>query len=271
MVNATISAVIAVKDEEIIIERCLKHIQWVDEIIIIDNGSSDRTVSICKKYTKNVFSIKGNILIPELQQKGIEKATKEWVIILDADVLVTSNAAGEIREQIQKKNYDGFYLIHKNYFLGSPLRSHFSSHKILKLFRRKAAFFEGKTAHEAVTFLGNRVGTIKNYLIHDTHPNIKIFLRKINKYSSQDAYKLSQGDKAGIMCTQIKHISWINFIFTPLLYFINFFLRRRAFLDGVRGFIQSVIFSLYVFLERAKLYEININKEQNTQLKHRKL
>ena len=262
MKNATISAVIAVKDEEAIIEDCLRHISWVDEIIIIDNGSVDKTKDICKEYTKKIYSVDESLLIPELHQKGIEKATKDWIIILDADVIVPPNAAEEIRQRICTKEYGGFYLIHQNYFLGSPLRSHFKSHKILKLFRNGMGFFEGKSAHESIILKSKNMGTIKAPLVHNTHPTIELFLKKINKYSSQDAYKLSQGAKAGIMFTQIKAVSVINLVFTPVLYFMNFFFRRCAFLDGVRGFIQSVLFSMYVFLERAKLYEIKIEKSK---------
>ena len=251
----TISAVIAVKNEEEIIKECLTALAWVDEIIIIDNNSTDNTLKICRKFTKSIYSVKEKLLIPELQQKGIEKATKKWIIVLDADVIVPKKSAEEIKQKIQS-NYDGFYLIHKNYFLGKPLKCHFKSHKILKLFRNGKAYFEGKASHEDIYFIGNKVGIINSYLIHYAHPSINTFIRKINLYSSQDAKKLFSGEKAGILHRKITSLNIYRLFIEPILYFFHFLIIRKAFLDGIRGIILSEILSIYVFLERTKLYEI---------------
>ena len=142
---STISAVIAVKNEADKIEKCLKHIQWADEIIIVDNGSSDGTVEICKKFTQKIYCHNAPALIPFLQNIGIRKATKEWIIIVDADVIVPESAKKEIIEKIGLPEYDGFYLKHVTYFLGKPLLSpYFGEHEILKLFRNTKGYFKGE-------------------------------------------------------------------------------------------------------------------------------
>jgi hypothetical protein len=200
------------------------------------------------------------LLIPELQQKGIGKTTADWVIVLDADVLVPKEAQKEILEKITDSSVDGYYLRHKNYFLGKPLECHFGEHKILKLFRNGKAEFEGKHAHEAIMFTGRDIGTIENFLIHNAHPSISVFLRKANLYSSQDAKKLAKGEKAGIAKRGMVDPGFYEFIISPVLYFLNFYLRRGAYKDGLRGLILSVLFSYYIFLETAKVFEIkNVN------------
>ncbi|MFA6889295.1 MAG: glycosyltransferase family 2 protein [Candidatus Woesearchaeota archaeon] len=254
----TISAVLTVKNEEGIIENCLDKLTWVDEIIIIDNNSTDNTVKICKKYTNKIYTISETLLIPELQQKGIEKATKKWVIILDADVIVPNQAAEEIQQQINLGIYDGFYLIHQNYFLGKPLRGHFKSHNILKLFKRGKGHFPGNAAHESIIFLGTQVGIIKTPLIHNSHPNINTFIRKANLYSSQDAVNLVDKEVVGILHKKVRKLTFYKLFIEPILYFFHFLLIRKAIITGYRGFILSGLFSMYLFMERIKMYELKI-------------
>lgn len=250
-IMATITVVVVAKNEEDKIESCLQHLFWCNEIIIIDNGSNDKTVEICRKYTNNIFSHNKPALIPFLQNIGIQKATKEWVIIIDADVIVTEKARDEIIHKINSGVHDGYYLKHVIFFLGKPLRSpYFGEHNIMKLFKRTKGYFKGEYPHEPITFNGTSIGNIKEKLLHYAHPTIASFLQKMNKYTSEDALKHHEeyGRRYDLFQT---------FIIPPLSVFHYFFL-RKGYLDGMRGFIYSCLLAMYMFVERIKTWEVHM-------------
>jgi glycosyltransferase involved in cell wall biosynthesis len=252
--HITISAVLAVKNEENILKDCLDALFWVDEIIIIDNGSTDRTIEIAKRYTNKVYSCPEKKLIPSLQNEGIKKATKDWILILDADVIVPDAAAREIKEKITDSAYDGYYLLHKTFIMGRFMVSPFWTFPILKLFRRGAGFFPGQSAHEPLTFHG-KVGNITNPLLHYSHPLLETEVRKINLYSSQDAERMFQQKKGGILNRMIKKPTLYRLIMQPLVYFFYLFVYMKGYKDGIHGFIVSTMMSFYVSLETMKVFE----------------
>ena len=251
----TISAVIAVKNEEAIIGKCLDAVKdWTDEIVIIDNGSNDNTKKICEKYTSKIYEHNMRELIPFLQNIGIQKATKDWVLILDADVIVPKAAAAEIVERINTELYDGYYLPHKSYIMGKFMESSFWTFQILKLFKRSAGYFPGKSAHESLAFTG-KAGFIKEPLLHYSHPLLEMEVRKLNLYSSQDAEQLYTGQKGGLLKRKIKKVGIYSVLIQPMLYFIYLFFYRRGYKDKVHGFIVDCNMAFYVFLEAAKVLE----------------
>lgn len=256
MQKQTISVVLAVKNEERIIKACLDAVKdWDDEIIIIDNGSTDKTVEVCKKYTKKIYSSPQKGLIPVLQNNGIEKATKDWVLILDADVIVPKEAAAEIQQKIQQKDYGGYYLLHKTYIMGKFMKSPFWTFPILKLFRRGSAHFEGKSAHEAITFQG-KAGFIQNPLLHYSHPSLEIELKKFNLYSSQDAQIISTKKEGGLLKRKINKVNLFHLIIQPFFYFIYLLFYRKGYKDGIHGVIVDSMMAFYLFFETAKVWEL---------------
>jgi glycosyltransferase involved in cell wall biosynthesis len=256
----TISIVIAAKNEEKMISNCLDAVkQWANEIIIIDNGSSDKTVDICKKYTRKIYSYDQKVLIPLLQNIGIQKATKDWVLILDADVIVPKEAATEIKKKIQQEQYDGYYLPHKTYIMGKFMDSPFWTFDILKLFRREMGSFAGKNAHESLTFTG-KVGKIENPLLHYSHPSLELEIKKINLYSSQDAQILARGELGGLLKRKIKRVGLSSLFMLPICYFFYLFIYRNGYRDGIHGFIVDMNMAFYIFLEGAKAWELELRK-----------
>ncbi|MBI4016103.1 MAG: glycosyltransferase family 2 protein [Candidatus Aenigmarchaeota archaeon] len=245
----TISAVVVAKNEEDKIEKCLNHLQWVDEIIIIDNGSTDNTVELCRKYTYNIHSYNKPVLIPFLQNIGIQRATKDWVIIIDADVIVTKEAKEEIIEKINLGTHDGYYLKHVIFFLGKPLRSpYFGEHNIMKLFKRTKGYFKGEYPHEPITFSGKSIGFIDEKLLHYAHPTISTFLKKLDKYTTEEAKK------------NTKQHNFFQVFGTPILAIFHYFFFRKGYLDGLRGFVYCCMLGLYMFVGRLKTWEIKYYK-----------
>src|ERR1035437_2781089 len=111
-----ISAVISAFNEEANIERCLKSLSFADEIVVVDNGSSDKTAEISKKYTDKVFNQKNNPAEIDLQKNfGFEKATGDWILCIDADEEVSKELAGELKATLKSKNkVVGYWVPRKN-------------------------------------------------------------------------------------------------------------------------------------------------------------
>ena len=261
----TISVVMAVKNEAKNIRDCLENIKWADEIIIIDNFSTDKTIEIAKEYTDKIYTCDGGKygFIPYLQNIGIEKATKDWILILDADVRVPEEAKEEILEKIKNPNYNGYLLTHINYFMGKPLKSNYWIFKVMKLFKNKRGKFVCDCAHSVIKISG-QVGEIDYPLLHYAHPDIETFINKINLYSSQDALHIFKEKKGGWLNRPIQKINFYNLFIEPVLLFFYVFLLRKSFRDGMRGFIISVLLMFYLFLERAKVWELKYkNKKLN--------
>lgn len=248
----TISAVVVAKNEEDKIEKCLDHLRWVNELIIIDNGSTDDTVELCKMYTNKIYSHPYPALIPFLQNIGIQKATKDWVIIIDADVIVTKEAKDEIIEEINSGKHDGYYLKHITFFIGKPLRSpYFGEHDIMKLFRRTTGYFKGEYPHEPIEFSGRSAGFINEKLLHYAHPTISTFLKKLDKYTTEEAKKNAK---------IIRH-NFFQIFVTPILAIFYYFFLRKGYLDGLRGFVYCCMLGAYIFFGRLKMWEIKYYKK----------
>ncbi len=243
----TISAVIAAKNEEDKIEKCLQHLNWVNEIIIIDNGSTDNTAKLCRKYTQKIYYHNKPALIPFLQNLGIQKASQEWVIIVDADVIVPTKAKEEILNKINSAKHDGYYLRHVTYFLGKQLSSpYFGEHNILKLFKRTKGYFKCEHPHEPITFSGKNIGHINERLLHYAHPSISTFLRKLDKYSTEDAIKRARTENYNLF----------QIFIIPTAAVMYYFFARKGYLDRTRGLIYCCLLGFRLFLERAKIWEI---------------
>ena len=250
----TISVIIPVKNEEKIIQACLDAIKWADEIIIIDNGSTDKTVEICKQVGCKVYSHPQNILIPALQNIGMKKATKDWILILDADVIVPEAATAEIQQRIHTEDFDGYYLPHKTYIMGKFMKSSFWTFPILKLFKRGVATFPEQSAHETVLFHG-KVGKIKNALLHYSHPSLELEVKKLNKYSSQDAKLMYEQKRGGQLKREIKRVSLYHLLIQPFMYFVYLFFYRGGYRDGIHGCIVDTMMAFSIFFEAAKVWE----------------
>lgn len=249
-----ISVIILTKNEEKNILDCLESISWADEIIIIDDNSEDRTldvvrqlslvkkIKIYKKSLENDFSAQRNY--------ALSKATKEWVLFLDADERVSKALREELNTLIvNEKNehkYDGFYIKRKDILWGKMLKhGEIGSIKLLRLARKKAGVWYGKV-HEEWQVEG-KISDLENYLIHYPHQTVSEFLKEINFYTSIRARELYE---------KKVQVSLLDIIIYPKAKFILNYLIRLGFLDGIEGFIFAIFMSFHSFMVRGKLWLI---------------
>lgn len=243
-----ISTVILTKNEEKNIKDCLKTLLWCNEIIIIDDYSTDKTVKIAKEFKTRVFKRKLNNNFSGQRNFGLEKAKNDWVLFIDADERVSFKLKNEIwqlrQNYILAKNWVGFKIKRQDKFLGKWLKhGETNSVKLLRLAKKSSGKWQGKV-HEVWQIKG-KTKTLKNPLIHNRKITISQFITRINKYSSLRAEELyNRKTKINI---------FLILIF-PLAKFFQNYILKLGFLDGIPGLATAEIMSLHSFLARMKLY-----------------
>ncbi len=261
MQPTSISAVLVVKNEEKNIENCLKSIRWVDEIIVIDNGSIDNTVKIAKKHTRRVYSRKGGQYDAVLDNKnyGFSLATKKWILSIDADEIITESCKQEILSKIQQTQHNGFYFNFKQVFFGKefigPL---WTKTKIIRLFRTGKGSYPHLCSHKPLIVQGS-IGRIQNPIYHYGYPDIETFINKMNYYTTFDAKLLHDGQLGGLLKKKIKANLYSLFI-EPALFLPYYFIIKKNYKDGIHGLVFSILMTFYLFVERAKLWHLRNNK-----------
>jgi glycosyltransferase involved in cell wall biosynthesis len=243
-----ISAVILTKNEENNIIDCIESVNFCDEIIIIDDYSTDRTeqiiknlnnvkIKIYKRHLENDFSSQRNF--------GLSKASGEWVLYIDSDERVSPGLRGEI-EQMRENgfSYEGFYLKRLDFMWGKKLEyGETATVRLLRFAKREKGSWKG-SVHEVWNIRG-KTKTLTFPLYHYPHPTVKEFIEEINHYSSLRAKELY---KLGVTT------NWFYIIVYPKAKFILNYFFRQGFRDGTPGFVFAMLMSLHSFLVRGKLY-----------------
>jgi len=247
-----ISAVILTKNDEMDIVDCLESVSWIDEIIIIDDYSDDRTLEVVKNNEISgkikIYQNKLNQDFAEQRNFGLTKTTKDWVLFLDADERITKELRSELNEVlIEEKNKTkniGFMIPRKDMMWGKLLKFGESGNiKLLRLAKRNAGEWVGKV-HEEWIVDGN-VSELENFIIHFPHKTINEFLKEINFYTTIRAKELYEKGKKS---------SLFQIIFYPKAKFvINYFL-KLGILDGLEGLVFAILMSFHSFLVRGKLW-----------------
>ncbi len=238
-----ISACIITKNEEKILPYCLYSLKWVDEIIIVDSGSSDKTTQIARKYGAKVFFKKWDGYVNQ-KNFAISKAKGDWILSIDADEIVSDDLKNEILNVINKKDkFNGYFIKSKNNYYGSflnygALRKDYH----LRLFKNKIGKYEETYVHEVVKIKG-QAGYLKNYLFHFTADNIAEHIETVNIYTEYEILNLK---KNGYTPTGY------SVLFKWIIIFIKNYFFKFGFLDGIKGLIFNVISSYYVLIKEVK-------------------
>ena len=266
-----LSVVLAVRNEEENLPRCLESVKDIaNEIIVVDEYSTDRTREIAEKLGAKVYLEPHHDIFHITKQKALDMATGDWILQLDADEVVTNELANEIkivvssdgglegllggdarkqklfqRHQKLVEERDGpigkrtgevvgYFIPRRNIFLGKPLiHAGVYPDGVIRLVKKGKAKFPQKSVHEQIQ-LNGEVGWLGNDLLHHDSPNLKRYLIRMNRYTDLKAQEIRDSKTP-------KNL-WQFLLFTvhwPLITFVNLYLRHKGFLDGVPGFLWS--------------------------------
>ncbi|MDA3049066.1 glycosyltransferase family 2 protein [Campylobacter sp. JMF_02 ED1] len=250
MINASVYAI--VQNEEKHIERMLKSVADFAEIIIVDSGSTDKTLQIAQKYGAKIYH-------HDWQGEGVQKnyafslCSHEWVLNLDGDEEVSAELKAEICEFMAQSEFDGLDIKFHEFYMGGIVDDRVRKNTHIRFFRKSSGEYRNLGVHAQVSING-KVRKSRGVIYHFSDKPIKELVSKNNNYSSLRAQqKFEKGKKPSL--------AKLLFIF-PLVFFKSYFL-RRSFFDGKKGFIIAVINAFYAFMKEAKLYEIWLNKKGN--------
>ena len=242
-----LSVVVITKNEEANIKDCLESVKWADEIIVVDDNSTDRTVEIAQVYTDKIFQKKMDIE-GRHRNWAYAQARNSWVLSLDADERVTTelkdaivkaiDEPGEFKGfSIPRRNYIGNYWVKFGGWYPSPQ---------LKLFEKQDFRWEEVEVHPRA-FLNGSCGRLNNDIIHYSYKNFEDFLNKINKQTTLEAIKWVK-DKRRMGLGRALWRTYDRFMRT--------FFRKKAYKDGFVGFMVSIFAGLYQILSYAKYREL---------------
>ena len=247
----TICAVIMTKDCEGLVEGTLKSVaDWVDEIVVIDGFSTDKTVEICRRYTDKVFQNKwdGYRFCTE-RNLGTSKAAADWCLHIDPDERCTPEFRDAALRLLTKGTpHSAFQFRKKNFFLGHWMQHGGWYHYSLHFFRRTKGVYDG-VIHERLKVDGT-VGKLEAPIEHYPFTSVKQFVMRHNGYSKREALALRE--EPAVPTREIL----FNIQRKPLKRFFKFYVRKRGFLDGTYGLIFSVLFAWTHFLNWAKYWEL---------------
>ncbi len=243
-----LSVITLTKNEEHNIAECLESVRWADQIIVIDSGSTDRTVEIARRYTDCIYEMAW-AGYGEMKNIALSKATQDWVLWIDADERVPADLGEEIRSVMtgNGQEHAGYEVARRAFFLGKWIR-HCGWYPgyVTRLFRRERARFSVSRVHERLELEG-ATGRLENDLLHFTDRNLHHYFSKFNRYTSLAAEDLAEEGRA---------FSFYDVVVRPPFLFLKMYLFRLGFLDGMRGLILSFASASYVFVKYAKLWEL---------------
>ena len=241
-----ISVVIIVKNGEKVISKTLESIQDFNDVVVYDNGSTDKTLSIVKNYS-NVNLIQGSFSgFGPTKNKAATFAKNNWILSLDADEVIGKDFVNNLKGQSLNQQVV-YQIFRKNYYKHTHIKHCWSNDKIVRLYHCQQTRFNNKKVHESVLSKGLNVELLPGFIDHYPYGSISDFVKKLDVYSTEFA-RDNVGKKSS---SPIKAVLNGGFSF-----FKTYFL-KRGFLDGYAGLVIAFSHMATNFYKYIKLYELN--------------
>ncbi len=278
-----VTVIIPVRNEAHNLPRCLRALGDVADVIVVDSQSTDATVEIARDFGAQVFQFHYQGGWPKKRQWAMDTLplAHDWILLLDADEVLTPELTAEIQRAIQNPDINGYYLALRIHFLGRVLRHGDARFWKLSLFRRGKGKYECRLKdqdlsmadmeiHEHV-YVDGPTARLENSLIHHNIESLSRYIQKHNEYSNWEARVLTEKEGAGeiparLMGTQAQRRRWLKqklFAIpgSPVLLFLYRYVFRLGFLDGVSGLIYCGFQAVQMFHTKSKIYELRSKKE----------
>lgn len=242
-----LSVVLITKNADALLEKCLQSCAFADEIVVVDSGSTDRTLAIASAYGAKVIHQTWLGFGPQ-KQFAVAQASHDWVLCLDADEWLSDELRNKIMGLLNNPQHGAYRFARSNKFMGRFLKfgEGYPDYS-LRLFDRRQARWSDDVVHEYVIANGE-VGTLAGDLMHESGEDIALYLAKQNRYTTLQAETLyKRGKKCGVA----------KLLLSPLLRFVKFYLLRQGFRDGLPGLVHISIGCFNSYLKYAKLTELH--------------
>lgn len=250
-----ITGIIITKDEEKMIEDCLKSLNWVDEIVVIDTGNTDKTNSIGRKYKARVVEYFSGKHFSDWRNKGLAVAKGEWILYLDADERVPESLKKEILQIVKSESSNNAYAIpRRNFMFGQEMKHIGVPPDYQKRFFKKHYLKGWKNeVHEEPIFEGE-LGHLDNAMIHIKHESFSEMVDKTNMWSEIEAKLMFEADHPPMNIPR--------FISAMVREFWQRMVLGKAFLDGKIGIMYALYQVFSRFVSYAKLWELQVKEEE---------
>ncbi|EAH8787471.1 glycosyltransferase family 2 protein [Campylobacter jejuni] len=231
-----ISIVIITFNSQRYLQEVLQSINFADEIIIIDSGSTDDSLKIAKTF-KNVKIFHQNWLgFGKQKQFGVEKANNDWIFVLDSDEIFTEELKKEVLQIIKNPSFKAYKVARLNFFFGKAItKMGLYPDYSIRLFHKQYAKFNEREVHESI-ICQEKIGKLKHYFLHYAYENIEQFIDKQNRYSSLNP----------------KKNNLLKALINPYWTFFKLYFIKLGFLEGKRGFIIAKLYAQYTFWKYIK-------------------
>jgi len=242
-----LSVIVITKNEAERIKVCLESIRWVDEIIIADNGSSDKTLEIAKEYTDKILKF-NDLDFAALRNKAFEQSRGDWVLYVDADERVLTDLKNEIETLISFSKESAFAIARKNIIFGQEVSyGPYKKDWVIRLIKRTAFKKWVGKVHEYIIFEGE-LGYTKNVLLHLTHRDIDHFILKSLEWSKIDA-------KLRLEAGHPKMTGW-RFLRIFITELWHQGVIRKGFFNGTIGIIDSILQVFFFYMTYVRLWQL---------------
>lgn len=252
----TIAAVVITKDEEHNIAACLESIRWVDELIVVDAESRDRTVELAKGYSPRVFVRPWAGYGPQ-KNFGIDQAGAEWILVVDADERVTDDLRREIQALLAARpdeEIGGYEIPRRNFFYGKWIQGGglFPDYQ-LRLFRKMSGRYDDVRLHENLRLSGRRE-RLRAPFDHYSMPTVNHHIRKMMRYTTLGADEKLK---------RVTHINGWVIATHHLGTMLKTLFVRGGYRDGVHGLVVAMFAGLHTFVKYAKAWErLNVRQDR---------
>ena len=247
-----ISATIITYNEELNIARAIESLRCADEIIVVDSGSTDRTVELAGNLGARVIE---SPWPGYAKQKNFaaEQASNDWILSLDADESLSEALEAEIWQWKKREpDRDAYTMPRLAQYLGRWIHhSGWYPDRKVRLYDRRKARWEGEYVHESVKVSGS-IGEFQSNLLHFTCDSLSEHLKSMDRYTTLAAEQ---------MIAAGRRVTWGRLIFEPVWTFFSSYVLKRGFLLGSTGLLVSVLNTHYTFVKLAKLRELALGGE----------
>ena len=242
-----LSAYVITYNEEAKIRDALESIKWVDEIVILDSHSTDRTEQICREYTDKVYQC-DFAGFGKLRNQALALVTHDWVFSLDADERVTDELREEIRRELaQGPRSDAYFVPRINFFLGRRIRHSgwYPDYRQPQLFNKHKMRYTEDPVHHTYELAG-LAAYLRGHIIQYPFLDLDQYLQKMNRYSTLMVEQMIQHGRKFRTHQLVTH---------PIFTFFKMYVWRLGFLDGMPGLILALLYTYYTFAKYAKFWE----------------